>query len=210
MCVCARALSDKWCLEITLKVKWPWWNHIKSWDVRNIVKWYGIIDKIAFWYGKIEKDGFSGCGRSYEHCPWTCDSSVANQCAQMFARYFLNSILFWIGKWKVLFKEDKYNTTGAVKKKRCLNSYGVELSSGLKQSLRRIWCFGRLQFWNLIEFYGLFTLLDLTLSWAFDLELGGSIPNPLFGSLIPSQVFWLSLHKAKQIWFWCQILCLVD
>ena len=35
-------------------VWWPWWKHIKSGDVGNIVKWYGIIDKVAFWDSKIE------------------------------------------------------------------------------------------------------------------------------------------------------------
>ena len=28
-------------------------NKIEFWDVRCIVKWYSIIDKIAFWDGKI-------------------------------------------------------------------------------------------------------------------------------------------------------------
>lgn len=49
-------------------------------------------------------------------------------------------ILFCFGlvNGKFYSKKDKYNTTGAVKKRCCLNSYGVELSSSLKQSLRRI------------------------------------------------------------------------
>ena len=27
---------------------------IKVWDAENIIKWYGIIDKVTFWDGKIE------------------------------------------------------------------------------------------------------------------------------------------------------------
>ena len=31
------------------------------WDVGCIVKWYGIIDKVAFWDGKIWWDTIFGC-----------------------------------------------------------------------------------------------------------------------------------------------------
>ena len=30
-------------------------------DVRCIVKWYGIIDKVAFWNGKIRKSSILQC-----------------------------------------------------------------------------------------------------------------------------------------------------
>ena len=38
----------------------------KKWDVGCIVKWYGIIDKIAFWDGKIGQDGICYCECSQE------------------------------------------------------------------------------------------------------------------------------------------------
>ena len=31
---------------------------IEFWDVRCIVKWYGIIDKVTFWDSKIRQDTF--------------------------------------------------------------------------------------------------------------------------------------------------------
>ena len=33
----------------------------RVWDVRCIIKWYSINDKVTFWDGKIEYDDFSGC-----------------------------------------------------------------------------------------------------------------------------------------------------
>ena len=37
-----------------MKLIFYWIDDInKKWDVGCIVKWYGIIDKVAFWNGKI-------------------------------------------------------------------------------------------------------------------------------------------------------------
>lgn len=53
----------------------------------------------------------------------------------------------------------------------CLHSHGLKLSCRLMQSLRRICNFLGNKLRNLIESWGLFGSLDLTMNWALDLEL---------------------------------------